>query len=461
MRLTTQFPGKVCLIAGLSFLLSNGSYAQNQRIKSPIEIKIGDNIQLNQAVPNQQLLEPHISAHPSDPTQLLAVGWVWSTSKKIDLEIEHCAVFASRDGGQSWKRSDLSGQGCSDAWITATEQGGILTFLGSHPQLPDSGGSYDQTLVHFSNDGGISWSEVPQSLGFGFDGPRSTLAKDGTYYVSAHRGSRNGTSIYLGGARQDRHQFVEKLNEIVPSNLNKGMNGIATLSDGTIVIIYGDFQRYVRGARRDKNGRWRGALEKRREWLISTDDRGKTFSFPKMITESCFDRANGLAVDKTEGEFKDRLYSACGGDRGKSILFMYSEGRDKGDLWSDATPVELPTDLKGERKDPHIAVNKDGVIAVAWLDSRDKPGQCFTPYVAVSTDGGNTFTEPTRVGSELSCASASEAGEDVANSGRWSWGGDYFGLTAAADGRFHVLWPDARSGKFELMTASVTVTNRE
>ena len=49
-----------------------------------------------------------------------------------------------------------------------------------------------------------------------------------------------------------------------------------------------------------------------------------------------------------------------------------------------------------------------------------------------------------------------EKQESIFN-GRWSWGGDYFGLTAAADGRFHVLWPHARSGKFELMPAAISV----
>jgi hypothetical protein len=36
-------------------------------------------------------------------------------------------------------------------------------------------------------------------------------------------------------------------------------------------------------------------------------------------------------------------------------------------------------------------------------------------------------------------------------------GGDYFGLTAGADGRFHLVWSDARDGAFQIWTAAVSV----
>lgn len=40
---------------------------------------------------------------------------------------------------------------------------------------------------------------------------------------------------------------------------------------------------------------------------------------------------------------------------------------------------------------------------------------------------------------------------------RCPMGGDYFGWTAAADGRFHALWGDGRRGPFELWSTTVTV----
>ncbi len=422
-----------------------------------LEIQVGKNIQLNEALPNEQFFEPYISAHPNKPNHLLAVGWVNSTLKKRDSSVERCAAFVSNNGGQSWDRSDLPNTFCADPWVSLTEKGAVLTALDMETS--------NQLFAYFSSDGGQSWDKNVQSLGYFHDGPRSTFTKDGSIFIASHQSARDGdnirrTAIYVGKSMKPNrrgYQYIEKKNLVFPSNLNLAIDGVATLSDGSLAIIYQDFQRHVKGPQKDENGNWRGILKTRREWLISSKDGGRTFTFPKMITESCYDRANDLVADTTDGAFKDRLYSACGGDNGTSILFMYSKGEYKGDYWSDATPIELPATLKGERRDPHIAVNKDGMVAVAWLDNRDSPDKCVTPYITVSTDGGETFAKPVRVGDSLSCPN-DKAGKHVTESGRWSWGGDYFGLTAAADGRFHVLWPDARSGKFELMTAAVSVS---
>ena len=107
-----------------------------------------------------------------------------------------------------------------------------------------------------------------------------------------------------------------------------------------------------------------------------------------------------------------------------------------------------------------MAINKDGVLAISWLDSRDYgesdyTGLCYNTYMTFSMDGGKTFSEPVKLSTEKSCVDPKVAGEFVAR--RWPVGGDYFGLTATSDGKFHIVWPDARSGKFELMTSSVAI----
>ncbi len=439
---------KSFLSLALTLLLLNALQAWQDNLK----VEIGENIQLGKSLPNEQFMEPHITSHPTDPYHLLAVGWVWSTLKDSDALVERCASFFSENGGRTWSRSDLPGAFCADPWVSLTEKEAILTALDIQ--------TGNQLFAYFSADGGRTWNQTPQRLGYYHDGPRTTLNRDGSVFIASHKSVADTdnnwrTAIYTGRSVKNG-QYIETTGQLIPSNLNLAVDGITTLSDGTLVIIYQDFQRQVKGPKRNKDGKWRGVLEKRREWLITSNDKGKTFSFPKMVTEACFDRANGLAADQTDGSYKDRLYSACGGDDGKSILFMYSKGEYKGDYWSDATPIELPESLQGTRRDPHIAVNKDGIVAISWLDSRDNPTGCFSPYIAFSSDGGASFTKPQRVGNELSCANE-KAGKHVSESGRWSWGGDYFGLTAAADGRFHVLWSDARSGKFELMTSAISV----
>jgi hypothetical protein len=56
-----------------------------------------------------------------------------------------------------------------------------------------------------------------------------------------------------------------------------------------------------------------------------------------------------------------------------------------------------------------------------------------------------------RVTPEPSCPRASERQRGIAT--RWPFGGDYSGLAAGADGRFHLLWADSSGGIYQLRTA--------
>ena len=100
----------------------------------------------------------------------------------------------------------------------------------------------------------------------------------------------------------------------------------------------------------------------------------------------------------------------------------------------------------------------------------------FNQYFAASLDGGMSFTEPVRVSTVESkpfssanllpsaTAWGGPGGElrvgVLSAAGRWLNGGDYIGLTAAADGSFHPVWADARSGSYQVYTARVRVERR-
>ena len=45
----------------------------------------------------------------------------------------------------------------------------------------------------------------------------------------------------------------------------------------------------------------------------------------------------------------------------------------------------------------------------------------------------------------------------VFDNGTFGAGGDYSGLAATSDGIFHLVWSDARTGIYQLRTASVAV----
>ncbi|WP_417881863.1 hypothetical protein [Xanthomarina gelatinilytica] len=446
---------KIILLFYLTLIEIN-IMGQTSQTNSKLQIEIGKNILLNEVSNNEQFIEPHITSHPSNPNHLLAVSAVFPAPyKSIDPNDVRSVSFVSNDGGLTWSRHKFSAIGGLDAWVTLTDNIAVTTILGKHSVFSDYkfNSPNSQLLCYFSFDGGYTWSKTPQSMGQYHDGPRSSATKDGSIFIASHQSfSRENTRIYVARILQDA--FLERTTFINPSNLNIAVDGITTYSDGTLAIAYQDFQRPITGAMRDKKGNWRGRLKTRREWLVTSKDKGITFSAPKLISEEFYDRANDLSVDNSDSKYKNRIYCVGSNTNYKSILLTYSD--DYGNTWSDITFIE-PSNLEGVRKEPHIAINKDGTVAIAWFDSRDNPEKrlCYSPYITFSMDGGKTFSKPVKVANEKSCLDPSLSGKAIAN--RFPEGGDYFGLNASADGKFHILWPDARTGKFDLYTSAITL----
>ena len=435
---------------GLSACIVSAAFGQGVRLQ------IGDDILVSEGPPGMQLIEPHLAAHPSRQNQLLAVGWAYPEGlDERRPRDEYCVVFRSTDGGATWSEHSLDNVACADPWIAMTEDRATLTMMGTAASLTDTLDAGGQLIAFFSADGGTKWNPNPQGMGANHDGPRTTVARDGTIYLTSGQAWTYGTdrelrfSVFVGRARSDERHFYT-VGRLHPSSLNLNADGLAVLSDGTLVITYSDFQRKVEG----RGFRSRaGALEKRRTWAIRSEDAGETYSLPLMVTEDCYSRPTFLAVDTSSTSYRDRLYHVCPGEDLKSILLMYSS--DRAEEWTVGTAIEAPAAEAGSRREPQIAVNSHGVVVVAWMDRRDDPsGVCYAPYITASSDGGQTFSDPQRVASEISCPYPERVG--VAGR-RWPTGGDYFGLAADAAGTFHMIWPDARAGTFALRSAAISV----
>tara|TARA_R110002051_G_scaffold181774_1_gene251285 strand:+ start:57803 stop:58195 length:393 start_codon:yes stop_codon:yes gene_type:complete len=87
--------------------------------------------------------------------------------------------------------------------------------------------------------------------------------------------------------------------------------------------------------------------------------------------------------------------------------------------------------------------------------TREQQYVTVLPYLIISQSMPEIGEYRIYVANEKSCLGTSLLGKQIAN--RWSQGGDYFGLTTAEDSRFHLLWPDARKGKFDLMTSTNSI----
>ena len=107
------------------------------------------------------------------------------------------------------------------------------------------------------------------------------------------------------------------------------------------------------------------------------------------------------------------------------------------------------------RSVPSVAINKEGVVAISWVDAQHSNDQkSYDLYVAISKDGGSSFQKPVRITSQSSNPRTSQNG-DVAN--KFQPGGHYMGLTAGADGCFYLAWSDSSDQYFRLKTCRVCV----
>ncbi|HKA18804.1 MAG TPA: sialidase family protein [Blastocatellia bacterium] len=419
-------------------------FAQNAGGKAVIQV--GENIQVSREMPNRALVEQQIAAHPKKPNHLLGAAIVASTPAPW-AATQDCAAFVSFDGGKTWSNHQFGIHGCGDPWVTiGTDDTAYFVSLGANG------------LVAFrSTDGGNTWTDPPVSLGNGHDHPAvvvdTTAGKfAGTVYVISSRGQRSKENklrwpVFFSRSLDNGKTFQEPV-YVTPSNLNLNSDNAVILSDGTLVVPFIDFQRNVdefKGA---------GMLERRRSWVIASDDGGQHFSPPLFVSEACGLGFASLAVDSSPGSFRNRLYFVCTNREQNEIYLNYSA--DRGEKWSNPAPVhQTQTDIM--RKTPTVAVNKDGVVAVTWYDRVDPTRRCWELYFAASLDGGQTFLPEVRVSTTMSCP------ENPLNAGtaqRWPTGGDYSGLVATSDGLFHVFWSDSRTGIYQLWSAQVKVDAR-
>jgi photosystem II stability/assembly factor-like uncharacterized protein len=408
------------------------------------------------------LVEPHLAMHPTDPNHLLGAVMITDTNgtfQERDARVT-CAAVLSLDGGKTWTRHDFPLTQCYDPWLVITPDGqAAFTALGSHQALAHQG-PRGFALFH-SPDGGRTWSNQPIGLGARHDHPTSVVdlsssAHRGWLYLMSGQGvlldeGRRRSSIYVGRSRDGGKTFDEPVKVVVNNLINKGEMPVV-LADGTLLVSFVDVAQNVDAA----TGRL-SPSDRRRAWVVRSTDGGQTFSMPFFVGEECGPPPNfslsAFAADVSTSAFRNRLYFACRQKNGGPIVLSYSS--DAGESWTKAVPVHA-ADTAAFRISA-IAVNSAGVLGVARVERRSPSGaRCHEVYFTASVDGGRTFLPEERV-SSVACA---DSPATTAVFPLWPTSGDYFGIVAAPDGRFRLLWAEPQEGSSQLRTAIIEVKNR-
>jgi len=395
-------------------------------------IEVGEDRLLSDSGPARPLVESHLSADPNNANHLL-VGVIQFNSP--DGNNSTCVAWASFDGGQHWIRRDLPVQCSGDPWGVILPDGSAIMVVLGYVK-----GREDNAFLLRSPDGGRTWPETPLGLGSHHDHPM-VIARGNQVYVASGGGVHNSSnqhrdSISVAHSGDGGRTFAPPT-DVIASNLRYQAEGPVVLSDGMFVVGFHDYCcKY--------ENKW---LLRPRSWLVRSSDEGRTFSEPLLISESCESRGGwpSMAVDG-----KDRLFWLCIADKFNGVLVQRSD--DRGESWSE--PLRLNHSQTARSYTPSITINKDGVIGVSWYEIHDK--NCFDVYFTASLDGGKTFLREVRVSSATSCPDTPQD-KGVFDNGTFGAGGDYSGLAATSDGLFHVVWSDARSGIYQLRTATVNV----
>jgi len=409
-------------------------------------------------------VEPHLAADPRDPKHLVAavtlIEKYGDPRHPVEGDSEFfCSALTSFDAGRTWTRHDFPGDRCIDPWVAILPNGKAI-FAGL------AYGDRGFGLVCFrSADGGRTWSDKPVSLGLGHD--HGTLAVDatggafdGSVYVAAYQGqsARGKPTRHVSfiARSTDGGASFQNPARVITSNLATWTMNPVILSDGLLVVPLINIARIQPGGRFGKLERWPS-------WVITSTDGGKTFSPPLFMTDVCTTGRGfpELAVDASTGPYQDRLYFVCNDQAYERVYVVTSA--DRGETWSEPLVVNRGSGNISFVQNSVIAVNRNGVVGVAWYDARNDRRQyrgtsrCQEIFFTASLDGGQTFLPEVKVSSAENCSDTPANGEAGR---RYSAGGDYFGLAAAADGRFHVLWADSRTGIYQLRTTALSLDSK-
>lgn len=436
-------------------------------------ISVGPNIHVSAANPLNFHGEVQEAADPSDPKHLIVCTWLGGEPNGMFSD-PHLVTYTSFDGGSTWLPKIL-GIGFTDP----------TCILGSNGLAVVAGIGWKNgqfAFVYRSIDGGRTWSE-PQFLA-GSDRPFLSVDNvsqrlAGRVYlqvvpqfdpskapdketIAAYHSTDGGASFSSSNQTPAFPQHVAVVNTGV-------------LTDGTLLID-------VDALRKEDNGSYSlTALAMR-----STDG-GLTFSEPipaakMMVPDKQYSGLGSLpflAVDTSRGPYNNRAYVAYADIRfgHPDVFIVHSD--DQGKTWSPPVVVDdIPSPGDGPgASNCEIAVNKNGVVGVTWYDTRGirSPPEGGWRRFAASFDGGESFTHSVPVStapSRLYPPGVSMLSGFSSNAGNLLLGTfgpelnfgveqrDMTGLAAGADGIFHAVWSDNRTGVPQLWSARINVPGR-
>lgn len=420
----------------------------SQHVAKKAQIIVGKNQLISFKYPGPPLVEPHLAVNPKNSKHMVAAAIVFDSAATSESRT-HIVVFATKDNGSTWKQTDLPMTVGFDPWVAIKNDKDVALVA-----LAGFGFSNRNGLVYYSShDGGFTWDNDTVMLGGGHD--HATLIvnprKNDRLYVLSSLMKRDTSKKMISYAwlnyTDDWRTFVSppSLYTIGPRNSNTLT--VAVHPDGAVVLPYVEYS--------VENNQAGSPVFK---YIYSIADK---LSNPVLITDKA-GLSKGFAVFAVDitGKYKGRMYfvknSGTSSTRSNGLYIQYSDSI--GGQWLPDIRIDHNYADEKLMRTAAIAINKDGIIGIVWVDRRNDPELKKNDiYFTTSVDGGQTFEKEVRVtgiNSDPSVNGNGKAGE------RFISGGDYMGCAAKPDGTFQLLWADSRSGVFQLYTSNIKVVTK-
>jgi len=416
--------------------------------------EVGLNVQVSAALPAVRHYETYVAADRKDARHLIACAYVVRPGNQVDT-----VFYVSFDRGKSWTNT-LTVPVAVDPSCAIGLDG--AAFAASVHDLADEKGT-PVLNVYRSGDGGRTWQASRVSV----DAPpidRAYLTVDDTestfrkrVYVHAYRYTRNPISAVLFFPSANEGRSFDKMLVNAAASFEKPWffpgNGVVA-SDGTFYALMAEMDDSKRNMSYRTDAASAPSVSNAVLSVYASRDGGKTFTLAGKIADAYYDwrvpqvSMPSLAVDRSRGPFRDRLYAVWPDARFEHrTQILFAASMDHGRTWTAPTVVERDGTANNSFM-PVVAVNRNGVVGVSWYDRRDNPDNLgYYVRFAASVDGGKSWLPSVRV------STAAHVSDDDMRKNS----GDTAGLTADADGVFHPVWIDNRTGVPQMWTALVRV----
>ena len=377
----------------------------------------------NDKSPVRDMAVANVAVDPNDPNHVAVVGGDWRNGT--------CFLYVSSDAGATWavgKRSPIPAQfdtcapnGGTNAWGIGFDKSGnilVATLVANRPSTTSVSGS---VILAKTTDNGNTWATTfvkdnrqanpPQGAGqiqMAVDNKNNRIYvgwQQRGVPVSGYGGTQRRAEVAV--STDDGASFSQPVDlEGDPSStLSVGGPNISLAPDGTLYAFYSQ-SAAAKGSSSVFTSQTPGLR------AAKSTDGGQTFTQAGTILAKApaFFGFPSLAASSYKGSgalvlIYEAIAQGIAGSQYQLRDIFAQNSTDGGQTWSSPTRVtddDISTDL-GNKFVPGVTAAPNGRLDAAWIDFRNDNGNLLSDtYYASSTDGGSTWSKNIKVSDQPS-----------------------------------------------------------